>query len=79
MNTWPSLARSRERPSATSKSLWRYLQSSPIPGADDLAIMFDYFARGPSKYDIANTRKINPKTLRFEEWAEKNKEKLLKA
>ena len=51
----------------------------PFPGADDLAIMFDYFARGPSKYDIANTRKINPKTLRFEEWAEKNKEKLLNA
>ena len=48
----------------------------PFPGADDLAIMFDFFARGPPTYDLAITRKINSKTLRFEEWAEKNKEKL---
>ena len=51
----------------------------PFPGADDIAIMFDYFARGNPTYNVENTRKINPKTLRFEEWAEKNKEKLLNA
>ena len=48
----------------------------PFPGADDLAIMFDYFSRGNPSYDLDITRKLNSKALQFKDWAEKNKEKL---
>ena len=50
----------------------------PFPGADDLAAMFEYFDSGKwPEVSIELTRKLNPATLTFQQWAEKNKEKLL--
>ena len=34
----------------------------PFPGADNLAMMYDYFAHGNPSYDLAITRKLNSKT-----------------
>ncbi len=49
----------------------------PFPGADDLAIMFEFFEVGKPDRSTELTRKLNPKTASFREWAEKNKDKLL--
>ena len=50
----------------------------PFPGADDIAAMFEFFDTGNLKRDIEKTRELNPSTLSFQQWAEKNKDKLLK-
>ena len=50
----------------------------PFPSADNIAVMFEFFASGKMPYDIELTRKINPKTQTFEQWAEQNKDELLK-
>ena len=50
--------------------------SFPFPGADEIAYMFDFFARGNPDYDLSLTKRLNPNVVRFEEWAERNKEKL---
>ena len=47
----------------------------PFPGADDLAYMFDFFKKGHNQ-DHAITKRLNPNVLSFEEWAERNKDKL---
>lgn len=49
----------------------------PFPGADDLAVMFEFYDIGNPHRDIEKTRKLNPATLSFQQWAEKNKDKLL--
>jgi len=43
----------------------------PFPGADDLAIMFEFYAVGNPERDITLTRTLNPATLSFQKWAEK--------
>ncbi len=50
----------------------------PFPGADDLAVMFEFFDIGNPDQSIEKTRELNPSTLSFQQWAEKNKDKLLK-
>ena len=40
--------------------------------------MFEYFATGLLENDVELTRKINPNTQTFEQWAEQNKDALLK-
>ena len=50
----------------------------PFPGADDMAVMFEYYATGNPEYDVELTRKINPNTKTFQQWAEQNKDGLLK-
>ena len=50
--------------------------SFPFPGADDLAYMFDFFARGNPNQDLTLTKRLNPNVLSFEEWAGRNKDKL---
>ena len=49
----------------------------PFPGADDLALMFEVFDSGKFDRNIEKTRELNPSTLSFQQWAEKNKDKLL--
>ena len=49
----------------------------PFPGADDLAVMFEFYDVGNPDRDIEKTRKLNPASLSFQQWAEKNKDKLL--
>ena len=49
--------------------------SFPFPGADDLAYMFDFFARGNHNQDQTLTKRLNPNVLSFEEWAGRNKDK----
>ncbi|KAL5471237.1 hypothetical protein EMCRGX_G029332 [Ephydatia muelleri] len=49
--------------------------SFPFPGADDLAYMFEFYMKGNPYYDETLTRRLNPNALRFEEWAESNKDK----
>ena len=48
----------------------------PFPGADDLAIMFEFFNSGKIQRDIDLTCYLNPKTLNFEQWATVNEDKL---
>ena len=50
----------------------------PFPGAEHVATMFEYFATGLLENDVELTRKINPNTQTFEQWAEQNKDALLK-
>ena len=50
----------------------------PFPGADDLAAMFEYVDIGNPDRSIEKTRELNPSALSFRQWAEKNKDKLLK-
>ena len=50
----------------------------PFPGADDMAVMFEYYSVGHPEHDVELTRKINPNTQTFEQWAEQNKDTLLK-
>ena len=49
----------------------------PFPGADDLATMFEFYDIGNQDHNIEKTRELNPSTLTFQQWAEKNKDKLL--
>ena len=48
----------------------------PFPGASDLAYMFDFFKKGNFIQDPEITKRLNPKVLNFEEWAERNKDAL---
>ena len=50
---------------------------SIFPGADDLAVMFDFYKVGNLVRSKEHTLKLNPSTASFREWAEKNKDKLL--
>ena len=50
----------------------------PFPGADDTAVMFEYYSVGHPEYDVELTRKINPNTQTFGQWAEQNRVALLK-
>ena len=47
----------------------------PFPEADELAYMFAFFKKAPYQ-DLALTKRLNPNVLSFEEWAERNKDKL---
>ena len=49
----------------------------PFPGADVMATMFEFYDIGNQDHSIEKTRELNPFTLSFQQWAEKNKEKLL--
>ncbi|KAL5515238.1 hypothetical protein EMCRGX_G000377 [Ephydatia muelleri] len=44
---------------------------------NDLAYMFDFFARGNPNQDLTLTKRLNPNVLSFEEWAGRNKDKLM--
>ena len=46
----------------------------PFPGADDMAVMFDYFERFGLDRDIGLTKRLNPQTKGFEAWAKENKD-----
>ena len=49
----------------------------PFPGAEDFAAMFEFYDIGNPDRSVEKTRKLNPATLTFQQWAEKNKDKLL--
>lgn len=49
----------------------------PFPGAEELAVMFEFFATDKYTPDQELTRALNPSTANFKQWAEKNKDKLL--
>ena len=46
----------------------------PFPGADDAAVMFDFFSRGNPDRDCVLTQRLNPKVRRFEKWATDSKQ-----
>ena len=46
----------------------------PFPGADELAVMFEFFTSGNFHRDRVLTQRLNPKVRRFEEWATDNKQ-----
>ena len=50
----------------------------PFPVAREMATMFEYYSIGHPEYNVELTRKINPNTQTFEQWAEQNKVALLK-
>jgi hypothetical protein len=45
-----------------------------FPGADDLAVMFEFFQSGKCVHDIELTRKLHPGISTFEQWVEKNRD-----
>lgn len=47
-----------------------------FPAANDLAIMFEYYASGKYGHDIELTRKLHPGISTFEQWVENNREAL---
>lgn len=47
----------------------------PFPGADDMAVMFEFYVRGNPDRDIPLTNKLDPNTPNFKTWVEKNKDK----
>ena len=49
----------------------------PFPGAEDLAAMFEFYATSEFVREIPLTRKLNPATQTFRQWAESNKDTLL--
>ena len=49
----------------------------PFPGAEELAVMFEFFSSDKFTPDQELTRILNPSTTHFKQWAEKNKDKLL--
>ena len=49
----------------------------PFLAAEDMANMFEYYDIGSPDRNIEKTRELNPSTLTFQQWAEKNKDKLL--
>ncbi len=49
----------------------------PFPGADDMAIMFEFYDVGKVNRNAAFTRTLNPNMATFRQWAEKNKDKFL--
>ena len=51
--------------------------SGLFPGADELAAMFEFYQSGKSIRDIPLTKTVNKNVLSFEEWAVKNKKRLL--
>jgi nucleoside-diphosphate-sugar epimerase len=48
-----------------------------FPGAEDLAVMFEYFQTGKMQRDINFTKKLNSNLLGFESWVIKNKQNIL--
>ena len=46
------------------------------PWSEDFANMFDFILRVDQRYNLQETRKINPNTLAFEEWVRKYAGKL---
>ncbi len=48
-----------------------------FPGADDTAAMFEFYDVGKVDRDAKFTRTLNPNTLDFKQWAEKNKENFI--
>ena len=45
-----------------------------FPGAEDLAVMFEFLQSGGAERDVELTKKLNPDMPTFEQWAEKNRE-----
>ena len=56
---------------------YEVFEKFPFPGADELAAMFEFYDVGNPDRNIEKTRELNPSTLSFQQWAEKNKDKLL--
>ena len=49
----------------------------PFPSAEDMVNMFEFYDIGNPDRSVEKTRKLNPATLTFQQWAEKNKDKFL--
>ena len=48
----------------------------PFPGAEDLAVMFEFYDQYSIDRSVELTHKLNPNTVGFEEWAEQNKDRI---
>ncbi len=44
-----------------------------FPGSDDMAAMFDFYARGNPDNDRTLTKRLNPAVRTFEQWVADNK------
>ena len=53
-------------------------KSFGFPGAEEFSNMFEYFQSGKMKRDIVLTKKLNPNTLKFNDWIIKNKQDIEK-
>ena len=50
-----------------------------VPGADDLAVMFEFYQKCNPVRDVELTRKLNPEIQDFETWVQENKDQLIAA
>ncbi|XP_002736731.1 nmrA-like family domain-containing protein 1 [Saccoglossus kowalevskii] len=51
--------------------------SLDFPGADDLAVMFEFYQSGKMVRDIELTRKLDPNTKTWEQWVVANRDQLM--
>lgn len=63
---------------ADSQATVKSFAALGFPGAEELAIMFEYFQSGKMFRDIALSKSINKNLHSFEDWVIKNKDLLLK-
>lgn len=49
-----------------------------FPGARDMAALFEFYNEVDPVRDMALTRTLNPSTANFRDWAQKNKDTLIK-
>lgn len=54
-----------------------FFATLPFPGAEENAVMFEFYIKGNPERDVALTRKLNPAAPTFEQWVEKHKDALL--
>ncbi len=52
-------------------------RSLGFPGAEELAVMFEFIQTGKFERDIELTKKLNPNVLSFNDWVIKNREKFI--
>ena len=58
-------------------SFEQYADQPGNPFAVEMSAMYEYFSQVDTPYDEKFTRSVNPDTLSFQQWVEKNKEKFL--
>jgi hypothetical protein len=50
-----------------------YYSQLGFPGANDLAVMFEFYQSGKCLHDVDVARKLHPGIPTFEQWVEKNR------
>jgi len=57
-------------------SVYEFHQQSRLPGAADWANMFQFFMRVDQRYNLAETKRMNPDVATFDQWVAENAQAL---